>query len=134
MKRILDNRVLCVLLACVAASYVMVGAIALLAGAGNPRDCLLFFLAWALSPLVVLFCFVMFIFANAIEGRLPPTLVIIAFAVYAPLCAGCYWWFRGPLRERLNRLNLNSCHACGYDLRGTPDATSCPECGADVRP
>jgi len=28
----------------------------------------------------------------------------------------------------------SQCYQCGYDLQGTPDATTCPECGAAVQP
>jgi hypothetical protein len=30
------------------------------------------------------------------------------------------------------QLRANACLTCGYDLRGNPAATSCPECGTPV--
>lgn len=48
-------------------------------------------------------------------------------------------WVFGPglvllfLRERYRREKLHPvCYKCGYDLRGNPSTTSCPECGAPL--
>ncbi len=39
-----------------------------------------------------------------------------------------------PLGRRRKRLSEGRCEACGYDMRGKPDADRCPECGAGWRP
>ncbi len=36
------------------------------------------------------------------------------------------------VQSRRRRMAPGLCPACGYDLRGNPSATSCPECGAAV--
>lgn len=33
-------------------------------------------------------------------------------------------------RYRAKHADHPQCHQCGYDLRGNPDAATCPECGA----
>jgi len=40
------------------------------------------------------------------------------------------WWLLGWRRH--SRLARGCCAACGYDLKGSPDAPKCPECGADT--
>jgi hypothetical protein len=47
------------------------------------------------------------------------------WALAVPLAALPAVWV---LRWRRGRLG-NVCPACGYDLRGTPDGGTCPECG-----
>ncbi len=40
------------------------------------------------------------------------------------------WWVvGGPPHTRRRRRRLSLCTQCGYDLRGTPTAATCPECG-----
>ncbi len=38
-------------------------------------------------------------------------------------------WLTSKTRMRLRRINRGCCQHCGYDLRGSGDSTTCPECG-----
>ena len=57
-----------------------------------------------------------------------PDWAVAAFTAVLPAC-----WLAGTLRrwpQRLRRVRLGACPACGYDLRASPGR--CPECGAEV--
>jgi hypothetical protein len=55
-----------------------------------------------------------------------PNWLVLMLALATPLL----WWRR---RVRANRVRAaGCCLACGYDLRGGPAGTSCPECGAPI--
>jgi hypothetical protein len=41
-----------------------------------------------------------------------------------------YDWFRRLARR--DRIAMDRCTDCGYDLRATPEGGRCPECGRDV--
>jgi len=68
--------------------------------------------------------------------RLVGSLVFLVDDIYALmlpywfLILGCLlpfaWWVRSVMRHQ----EPGHCPACGYDLRGNPDAAVCPECGA----
>jgi hypothetical protein len=58
-----------------------------------------------------------------VTGLLPCALV----AVFALAMIGWVLW------EDLQDPPPGHCRACGYDLRGRPSETSCPECGAERR-
>lgn len=49
-----------------------------------------------------------------------PLLVIVVLMV----------WLGLPSRRPLGARPRGFCHACGYDLRGSPRGAACPECGA----
>jgi hypothetical protein len=55
--------------------------------------------------------------------------------VAALACVLIIWlvrkWITRSLREELNRRNLPTCLACGYDLTGNVSGT-CPECGTTI--
>jgi hypothetical protein len=57
-----------------------------------------------------------------------PRWLIIAWGVPTLI-----WWAWDTTRERrrAHRLATGRCLACGYDLRGTPERKTCPECGAE---
>jgi hypothetical protein len=56
------------------------------------------------------------------------------------VCTGVGLFALGPciclplLARRRKRWYEGRCDACGYDMRGSPHATHCPECGAGWRP
>lgn len=50
------------------------------------------------------------------------------------LLAGCFVWFLrwlGRARQRRQWLAEGRCGQCGYDLRGLPAGSACPECGTE---
>lgn len=51
-------------------------------------------------------------------------LIALAFTLFGP------WALLRLLTKRRKRWYAGRCDACGYDMRGTPRADRCPECGA----
>jgi hypothetical protein len=54
----------------------------------------------------------------------------LVWGLFIPLglVAADIWWLLGWRRS--HRLATGCCAACGYDLKGSPGAAQCPECGA----
>ena len=58
----------------------------------------------------------------------------ISLALLVPLVPWTWWLsrrVRGRFFTTLARRGI--CWRCGYDLRGNPDATACPECGEVIK-
>jgi len=71
-----------------------------------------------------------------ISGRsLPIDPIWPGFAINTVFYAVILWLiFAAPLAlRRRRRTKRGLCPKCAYDLRGTPQATACPECGASER-
>jgi rubrerythrin len=43
------------------------------------------------------------------------------------------WWLSRTIRARFIAIMVHrqTCWRCGYNLQGNPEATNCPECGAN---
>ena len=52
--------------------------------------------------------------------------------VTVPVAIPCFWIARFIDKQFRIIMASPHCIECGYDLRGNPDATTCPECGAEV--
>jgi hypothetical protein len=53
-----------------------------------------------------------------------PLMLVVLLPVWIALAAAA----TGQLRRRVRRSN-GLCESCGYDLRGSPTSSACPECG-----
>jgi hypothetical protein len=64
------------------------------------------------------------------------TLVFPTWTPAVLALAACTAVWVGPVRRRARLRRKGSCTNCGYDLRATPSATICPECGTprEVQP
>ena len=70
------------------------------------------------------------------EKHLLTELLWPGFAINTVFYAFILWLlFAGPfVLRRRRRIRRGLCPKCGYDLRGSKDASACPECGASVAP
>lgn len=55
---------------------------------------------------------------------------ILSLFVTAAFAAVSYWDSVLQLRALFRSLVRHECYRCGYDLRGLPRPTVCPECGS----
>ena len=53
-------------------------------------------------------------------------------AITVPIAIPCYWISRYVDKCFRELMSAPHCIACGYNLKGNPDAQACPECGAEV--
>jgi hypothetical protein len=61
--------------------------------------------------------------ASVLHVLLPEALVIAIVTLFVLLATQSSVWVR---------LGATQCRECGYDLRGSPDSSQCPECGKPV--
>lgn len=68
-------------------------------------------------------------FSHTPKNRVMVLLLLLIWTsiIWGPLLYYSHQWKRDRLQRE--RRSARHCHACGYDLRGSIEATHCPECG-----
>jgi|GEM_PF-4055085 len=83
-------------------------------------------LLWGLVSHSLTFAMWAFGFSEYVrDGVMPSVAPVLVFGVMIRLTIHWRQQYLSELR------NPDICHACGYDLRGSIDATHCPECGQE---